>query len=353
MATGTGKTWVAADVILRAVQQGWRVLFLAHREELLDQATATVVALDRQVPLGLVKAEREEWGPPIVFASVASLSPERLSRMPRFHLVLTDEAHHAGADTYQRVYTSLRREYPPARHLGFTATPYTSLGHGKTAALDTFDEVAFEYGLRAAMDDGWLVPEIIAVRIPTGQTISSAADHDLSMKGLDNADRNMVMVGAYRSMFPAYPPGLAFCVNVHHAKALADLFRSVGVPAQAVWGSMDNELGAGSRRAALEAYQIGRTRVLTTVALLTEGYDAPATSVLLMGRPTASLVFWMQMLGRGTRPSAGKGVLAVLDFTDNVAARLDLRPAGLGDVVEGVRTVDGPYELFRVSRRAS
>lgn len=356
MATGTGKTWVAASIMTRAVTSGWRVLFVAHREELLDQAARTVLTLAPRASLGIVKAEREEWDAQVVLASIQSLTPERIARMPRFHLVVTDEAHHAPAPTYQRLYARARALNPQVRHLGFTATPYTTAPKGKTRTIvgTAFDELAFEYGLQQAMDDGWLVPELRCLRVPTGCTLTGRTDGDLSVRGLDNDGRNEIMVGAYRHYFPALPPALAFAVSVAHAQHLALLFRQVGVPAAAVWGNMDAELGEGARARALQDHRDGRVRVLTTVAVLTEGVDLPHTSVLLMGRPTASLVLWMQMLGRGTRPYPGKAMCGILDFTDNVSARLDLRPAGLADVTAGIQEHAGPHELFRVvARRAA
>lgn len=355
MATGTGKTWVAAALIARALNAGWRVLFLAHREELLDQATRTVLTVAPGASLGIVKGERDEWGAQLVLASVQSLTPARIARMPRFHLVVTDEAHHSPAPSYQRVYTTILREYAHAKHGGFTATPYQTAPAGKTRSIvgSTFDTLAFEYGLRQAMDDGWLVPELRSLRVPTGCTIAGRSNGDFSQRGLDSAGRNEVMVGAYRHFFPAYPSALAFAATVAHAKQLALLFRQVGVPAQAVWGNMDDELGEGARAQSLASHREGRVRMLTTVAVLTEGVDLPHTSVLLMGRPTLSLVLFMQMLGRGTRPAPGKSMLGILDFTDNVSSRLDLAPAGLADIADGVREQAGPYELFRVCARAA
>lgn len=355
MATGTGKTWVAAQIMTMAARRGWRILYVAHREELLDQAARALGALDPTLPLGLVRAERDERNAPVVLAMVQSLTSARVEALPRFDCVITDEGHHAPAPSYQRVYQHARGLNRELREILFTATPYRTRAGGKVddlLALGVADTLAFEYGLQEAMDDGWLVPEIAALRIPTGFTLGSAREGEFVLTDVDNAARNRVIVGSYRTLFPRLPLTIGFAATVAHAQHMAQLFRDVGISSAAVWGSMDQDLRSpGARRSAFEDFRVGRTRVLWNRDLATEGVDLPATEALLMARPTASLGLWVQMLGRGTRPGPHKPLLGVLDYTDNVSARLDLRPAGLADVAPVEQGREGPYELFRLRAR--
>ena len=311
---------------------------------LCDQAIRTILAVNPRQRVGLVRGEREEWEE-VTVAMVQSMGPARRDRMPAFHLIITDEAHHATAPSYQDVYRTARKLYPQVRHLGMTATHYRSKAGGKTIGivgseetaktLACFDTLAYEYSLLDGMRAGCLVRELVAIRVPTGEQLLSGRTGDYAVTRLNNDRRNGRIVSAYRELCPQLPPALAFCVDVAHAKALAALFRRAGVPAQAVFGAMEGELGKGSRAMALRMYAEGRTRILTTVAVLSEGFDAPHTRVILMARPTSSLVLWMQMVGRVTRPAPNKPLGVVLDFTDTLTSRLDLRPAGLADLADG------------------
>lgn len=354
MATGTGKTAVQAHLAVRASLAGWRVVHVSHRDELVAQFARTVRAFAPQIELGFVHKGARELDAPIIAAGVQSLNnvPDPGVR----HLVIVDEAHHAHAPSYQAVLGALRRRNPHLRHVGFTATGYRMVA-GKVESIvgPVYPRCAFDYPLQNAMDDGWLVPQIVALRVPTNHVIRGSVrtdgDVDLTMEGIDNEARNATIIASYRHFFPQLPPAIAFCASVAHARHLAAGLMEAGVPAAAVWGTMDRELGAEARVNTLRAHEDGTVRVLTTVGLLTEGVDLPHTSVLLMGRPTTSLPLWMQMLGRGTRP--GKPMLGVLDFTDTISSRLDLRPAGLEHVANCIRERRGPYEVFRLARKAA
>ncbi len=360
MATGTGKTFVFCALAARAAPTGWRVLIRAHREELCDQATKSLMAVNPNLRVGMVRGEREDWEQ-ITVAMVQSMGPARRKRMPIFHLIITDEAHHAPAPSYQGVYEAARKGYRDVRHLGVTATAYRTRPKGKTiglvgkketeTTLACFDVLAFEYGLTQAIDEGYLVPELVAIQIPTGDHLLGGRGGGFNVSRLDNVARNLRIVAAYRTLCPQLPPAIAFCVDVAHAKTMAELFRKHNVAAQAVYGAMEAEQGKGTRANALLRYANGQTRILTTVAVLAEGFDAPQTRVILMCRPTASVVLYMQMLGRVTRMAPNKPLGLVLDFADNTDSRLDLRPAGLSDLHDGVEMMHGDFDLYRYRRR--
>lgn len=358
MATGTGKTHVFAHLAIRAVRSGWRVLILVHREELAAQALRVVLSEDPHQRVGIVQAEREEWEP-ITIAMVQSMTAHRRTRMPLFHLVITDEAHHAPSPSYQAVYAGVRKQYLNARHFGMTATPYRAEGtrvasivrdEEGAAARACFDVLAYQYGLRDGMRDGALVPELTAVRVPTGQHLRVRGG-EYRVADLNNDARNQLIVATYADVYPQFPPALAFCVDVAHAKALAWGLRERGIPARAVYGNMDAKEGPGTRRRALQDHADGVLRVLTTVNVLAEGFDAPHTRALLMARPTRSLNLLMQQVGRVTRPAPGKSRGVVLDFTDNLDGGVDLAPAGLDSLADGEWEKLGRYDVFRVRGR--
>ncbi len=369
MATGTGKSWVLAHVACEAARRGWRVWCLVHRDELLKQLVKTIERTDRRSFPGVIQGDTIEADRRICVAMVPTLSKERLVELrevaPR--LIITDEAHHASAPTYQRIYKWARSIWPGTMHLGMTATPYRSRADGGSVDLikttKTFNKLVFEFGLVDAINAGVLVPEVRAIRIPlqaaiehyTGDRLKSAHARRgwRSQATLERERvRDTIIVRSYLGLTPGRPPGIFFCEDVAHAKALARRFQELHITAQPVWGGMDTELGEGARENAIANYRRGQTHVLTTVDVLTEGFDAPATAVVGICRTQRSLVSYLQILGRAIRPAPGKAQGTLLDFYD-VTPGLDLTPAGLEHLVRGA-TVSrkGVFQYYSVRRQA-
>lgn len=338
--TGAGKTATAATLARRL---GWPVLWLAHRDELIRQAADAFRRAWPEARIGIVQADRDEPDADVVVASIQSLHPRRLQRWApaRFGLVVIDEAQHAPAPSYRAVLDRLT----PRLLLGLTATPFRA----DRASLATVfpDGVAYAYGLREAIRDGWLV-DIRAYRVAGPADLDAVPTRagDLAAGDLERAvnttDRNALLVAAYRQHADGRR-ALAFAAGVAHAHALAAAFRSAGIPAEAVDGSMPLE----DRRAVLARLRGGETRVVANAMLLTEGFDEPSVAAVLLARPTKSLALYTQMAGRGTRPAPGKADLVLIDVADNtrrhrlvtVRALLGLRrdpPAGasLGTVLD-------------------
>lgn len=314
-ATGTGKGTLIASYIVREARQGRRCLFLVHRDELIEDVMARAVEIEPHLPVGKVQGSRNEVSAQCVFASVASLKPKRLKQLGHIDVVITDEAHHAPAPTYRRVYDACRAVNPELRHLGFTATPFRNAGGGETEGLgDIYDALVYEYDLQQAISDGALAPlearrVELDVRLEDGQRLSD--DTGLS-KVLDTPPLNALVARKYAEHL-AGAQAIAFCVSVAHAQHLAEVLREHGVAARAVWGDMPKR----EREATVQAYQDGRLAVLTNKDLLTEGFDAPATEGVLLVRPTESRGLFAQMVGRATRLHPGKGRGLVLDFVAN------------------------------------
>ncbi|MGE3601468.1 MAG: DUF3427 domain-containing protein [Dehalococcoidia bacterium] len=330
-ATGTGKTVMAAlDYCrLRADLPRARLLFVAHREEILDQAQATFRHALRDATFG------ESWvagrRPRVfehVFASIQSLAASGLDALdPRhFDVVIVDEFHHAAAPTYR----VLLDRVEPVELLGLTATPERSDG---LPLLHWFDDrIAAELRLWDAIDQHRLCPFIyygihdgLDLReIPwrrgrgydvAGLTNLMTADDVWARLVIAQTSEHVESVHRMRA--------LGFCVSVEHARFMARVFNENGIAAAAVWG----DSAAEDRRAALQTLAEGALRVLFSVDLFNEGVDLPTVDTLLLLRPTDSATLFLQQLGRGLRRSRDKTVCTVLDFVGRHRSdyRFDLR----------------------------
>lgn len=321
--TGTGKTVVFADIARRVVERGGRVLVLAHRSELLDQAAGKLRAVG--IEPGLEQGGSVAAGQSVILGSVQTLRGRRLAKLALepLRLLVIDEAHHAAAASYRAILDA----FPAALVLGVTATPDRLDG----AALgDVFESVAYRYDLARAIREGWLArieARRVRLAVDLDRVHTRAGDLDLGELeqafGTEAAIRGVVeplveLAGRRRT--------IAFAVSVAHAQALADALngREPGC-ARAVSGAT-----APSDRAALvEAFRRGDFRVLVNCALFTEGFDCPEVEVVAIARPTKSRALFAQMVGRGTRLSPGKASCLVLDFTGNTRRHRLVTPADI------------------------
>ncbi|MFK4596022.1 DUF3427 domain-containing protein [Streptomyces pristinaespiralis] len=318
-ATGTGKTVMAALDYKRLRQKygrDLRLLFVAHRQEILRQSLRTYqdVLVDanfgEELHSGLVP---EDWKH--VFASVQSLNARTLERFApdHFDVVVIDEFHHGVSPTYSKIID----HFAPLEALGLTATPERM--DGRNIQDEFFDgRIAAEMRLWEALENDLLSPfhyfgvsdstDMSAVAWKRGSYDSSA----LSNLFTGNEARARLVVQAVRDKVsdPGSMRALGFCVSVAHAHFMADFFRRAGLKAVALSGETPQE----ERRAALAALRCGDLQVIFSVDLFNEGLDIPDVDTLLLLRPTSSATVFLQQLGRGLRRSEGKAVLTVLDF---------------------------------------
>jgi superfamily II DNA or RNA helicase/HKD family nuclease len=330
-ATGTGKTVMAAIdyVRLRSTLPRARLLFIAHREEILDQSRATFRHAMRDFTFG------EKWvggsSPETfdhVFASVQSLNATNLEHLAadHFDVVIIDEFHHAAAPSYR----ALLEHLAPRELLGLTATPERSDG---LPILHWFDDrIAAELRLWDAIEQHRLTP-FAYYGIHDGIDLTSVPwrrGQGYDTEALSNVyTANDAWVRLVHQQLNDHVDDittmrcLGFCVSVAHAQFMARQFAALGVSAVAVSG----ETPADERRDALRGLAEGRTQVVFSVDLFNEGVDVPAVDVVLMLRPTESATLFLQQLGRGLRIAHNKTVCTVLDFvgTHRREFRFDLR----------------------------
>lgn len=338
--TGAGKTVIFAMIAEQFIAQQYRVLVLAHRDELINQAVDKLRdVLGPDIEIGIVKAEADETDAQIVVASVQTLARERrLERIrPNFALVVVDEAHHAAAESYRRILTHLNcfHEKGP-QTLGVTATPDRGDGVG---LQDVFQEIVFERSILDLMSAGYLVDltaKQVAIQADFAGLHTRAGDFIDGETGaaLMEADAPATIARAYRE-FAGERKGICFTPTVAVAHAMAEAFVDVGIRAAAV----DATTPTRERRALLHDLATGTIQVVPNCGVLTEGFDEPSVSCITIAKPTKSRGHYTQMIGRGTRPYPGKTDCLILD-TVGATTRHDLMTAAelFGLPLESLKT---------------
>lgn len=305
-ATGTGKTFTAKCIIEDRLSNG-SVLFLAHRDELIEQARATFG------DAGKIKGSLTDIRP-ITVGSVQTLINR--PRYEGFKTLIIDEAHHAVSDSYQRVLA----QYPDAKVLGLTATP------DRKGLGNVFEGIAYEYGLRDAVKDGYL-SKIVARTIPIDIDLTKVKTRvgDFEVTGLVEAlEPYLPEIAKTMTEFAMDRKTIVFLPLVRMAQEFAEMLRGYGFDAREVDGQSQD------RKETLEWFsKAGKGSVLTNAMLLTEGYDCPDTDCVVVLRPTKVRSLYSQMVGRGTRLAPNKDDCLLLDFLW-LSTRHDLcRPASL------------------------
>lgn len=288
MPTGCGKT-----ATFTHIPRHGRVLVLAHREELVKQP-----ARYYDCPVGFEIAQERSHGEEVVIASVQSLV-NRLDRFApdEFEEIITDEAHHAAARTYRKIYD----HFTPEKHIGFTATP----NRGDKARLDdVYSEIIFQRDLRWAIESGFLC-DIYCLRVNIGYDLSAvhSRNGDYAPGELEEAMDGTAdaIAEAYRE----YAKGatLIFAVSVHHADEIAQRIPGAVV----VTGKTKN------RADIIRRFSNREIPCIVNVMVFTEGTDIPLVETVIIARPTQSESLYSQMVGRGLRPHPDKEKLILID----------------------------------------
>ena len=351
--TGTGKTVVFCDVARRRVRDGGRVLILAHRGELLEQAADKMLAATG-LRCALEKADSsclDSWYR-VTVGSVQSLQrPVRLERFAPdwFDTIVVDEAHHVLADSYRRIL----EHFSGAKVLGVTATP----DRGDMRNLGSvFESLAYEYTLPKAIREGYLC-RIQAQTIPLKLDLTGVgtAAGDFKAGELGTAlDPYLVQIAEEMGKYCVGRRTVVFLPLVKTSQKFRDILTEQGFRAAEVNGE------SGDRARVLADFEAGRYDVLCNSMLLTEGWDCPAVDCVVVLRPTKIRSLYAQMVGRGTRLAPGKTELLLLDFLWHTERHELCHPASLiceGDEVArqmtaNLETAGGPVDLEEAEAQA-
>lgn len=310
-ATGTGKTVTAVS---DAKRLGKRTLFLAHTHELVFQAAKTFSQLWQNVSVGKYVDKDKQSDAYVICGSIQSVSLN-LDKFGEtdFDYLIIDEAHHASADTYQKVLSYFRPQFT----LGLTATPERM--DDNTVILDIFKNTAHKLDIQTAVEIGELVP-VRCIRIHTNIDLTKVRFNSVqyNVRELESKiyvpERNQLIVDTWLD-YVKNKQTVVFCASIKHAEQIGSLFRDKDIQAVSVSGSMKSS----DRKEQLAKFESGAIKVLCACDLLNEGWDCPQTEVLFMARPTMSKVLYTQQLGRGMRTAEDKESLMVFDFVDNAS----------------------------------
>lgn len=322
--TGSGKTIIFSQLTFsRQVP----TLILVHRKELVQQAYEKLRMVWPDAPAAIQRGSRQPTTP-IVITTVQTLARQLAQADPqRFQLAICDEAHHAVSRSWLQVLNAY----------GFwPQTPRQKLLVGVSATLvredglgleNVFQKISATVSLLDLIHAGYLA-ELRAIRIRSGVRLDGIAlhhgDYDEAQLSLavDTPDRNRLIARAYRK-YARNRPAIAFTASIAHAQHLVEAMRGLGIRADWVAGTLSTK----ERERRKAAFHQGALEVLANAQLLTEGYDEPHVSAVIMARPTKSQALYAQMIGRGTRLYPGKRDCLILDVAD-VSQTHDLLDVG-------------------------
>lgn len=311
LATGLGKTWLSAFDSNRPEYR--RILFVAHREEILEQALRTFRRIRPSAHLGRFSGQAKDQDADVLFASIQTLGKRShldTFRADEFDYLIVDEFHHAAAATYRRLISFFR----PKFLLGLTATPERTDG-GDLLALCQ-ENLVYRCDLAEGIRRGHLSPfhyfgvpdEVDYSNIPWR---SSRFDEEALTKAVSTRARATNALEQYRTR--GGKRTLAFCVSQRHADFMSEFFRNEGLRAVAVHSGE----GSAPRATSLDQLEVGDLDVVFAVDMFNEGVDLPDLDTIVMLRPTESRILWLQQFGRGLRKAEGKDRLTVIDYIGN------------------------------------
>ncbi|WP_040205937.1 DUF3427 domain-containing protein [Neobacillus jeddahensis] len=317
-ATGVGKTVISAFDYkrFRNKNKSAKLLFVAHREEILKQSLDTFRAILKDPNFGDMLVESYQTDSiDHLFVSIQSFNSKKLNEVTTndyYDFIIVDEFHHAAADSYQ----NLISHYQPKILLGLTATPERMDGKNILSYFD--DKISAEMRLTEAINRKLLSPfQYFCVSDTVDLSKLKWSRKGYEIRELENVytsndhRSSQIVKSIYKYVTDIdQVKGLGFCVSIEHAKYMADFFNKVGIPSVALYGNVDRK----TRREAQHRLILGEIKFIFVVDLYNEGIDIPEANTILFLRPTESLTVFLQQLGRGLRLAEGKECLTVLDF---------------------------------------
>ena len=307
--TGSGKTVIASSMLEQIIERGNFGLFVAHRRELVMQCSRKLSDFD--IKHGVIMASKT----PNHYADVQIASIQTFTSRkdrddfikPNANVIIIDEAHRSTSKSFKK----LIEEYPDAYVIGLTATPCRADGKGLG---NIYQELVQAGNIKDLTKQGYLVPNrIIAPTIPDLQDIRIVAG-DYEKKTLDNKMNTPKLVGDIVSHWIRYGedrPTIVFGVSIKHSKYIANIFKQNGVPS----GHIDGEMPEIEREEQLDKLDKGEIKVLSNCMVLTEGWDQPKVSCVIIARTTKSYSLYLQMVGRTMRPAPDKLDTLIIDHS--------------------------------------
>ena len=339
--TGAGKTIMLSALIGKRHKEGKRILVLQHRDELVSQNREKFLKVNPNISTSIVNGTIKKWEGDAIFSMVQTLSRKNnLRHRPKFDMVVIDESHHAAADSYIRIIDAVRKDNEHAEIVGFTATPNRGDGKGLRSV---FTNCSHQIELAMLIREGFLVPPkayVVDVGVSEALEGVTRRGNDFDMDEVAQIMNKRVINERVVTEWEERAGDrktVVFCSTINHAKDLLDMFIEHDVNAEMVIGDTPKE----ERKQILHDLEFGDVQVVVNVAVLTEGFDAPPVSCVVLTRPCSFKSTMVQMIGRGLRildpeiyPDQIKKDCVVLDFGSSIlthgaldeSANLDGKP---------------------------
>jgi len=339
--TGSGKTLMLSWLLK---ELGGRQMILQHREELVNQNREKFHLINPKRSSSIYGLGTKDLSGETIFGMAQTLGRNgEVEKLPKLDVLVIDEGHHSRAETYLRIVEGIRDKNPDCKIAGFTATAARG---DKKGLRPTFDNVCDIVYIQDLINLGFLVPPKTYIASLPGLVGEIEKIRKTSSGEFDMEEVNLLMntspinESVYREWYnlAGDRKTLVFCSTINHAQAICSLFQGKGIKAESVFGDTPNRVEI------LQRYDHGDTQVLFNVAVLTEGYDSPATSCIVLLRPCSFKSTVLQMIGRGLRinPDAVKRDCLVLDFGEtlkrmtsfDLVPRLEDEPKGEAETKE-------------------
>lgn len=312
-ATGTGKTYLSAFAVKKANPK--RLLFLAHREQILKQACKTFAQIIPDIQYGILSANHKDFHKPYLFATINMLSKEEnLTQFTPTHFdyIIIDETHRAGASSYLKILNY----FQPQFLLGMTATPE------RTDGFDIYQlfnhNIAYEIRLNQAMQENLLCPfhyfGITDITVDDQEINDKSSFNDLTT---DARVTHIINQSQYYGFSGERLRGLIFCSQIEEAQILSQKFNERGFNTIALSGKDSQETRTNAIHKLEQKERSTGLDYIFTVDIMNEGIDIPAINQIIMLRPTKSAIIFVQQLGRGLRKYPQKDYVVILDFIGN------------------------------------
>lgn len=327
-ATGTGKTYLSAFAVKKANPK--RLLFLAHREQILKQACKTFAKIIPDIQYGILSANHKDFHKPYLFATINMLSKEEnLTQFTPTHFdyIIIDETHRAGASSYLKILNY----FQPQFLLGMTATPERTDGFDIYQLFD--HNIAYEIRLNQAMQENLLCPfhyfGITDITVDDQEINDNSTFNDLTT---DARVTHIINQSQYYGFSGERLRGLIFCSHIEEAQILSQKFNERGFHTIALSGKDSQETRTNAIHKLEQKERSTGLDYIFTVDIMNEGIDIPAINQIIMLRPTKSAIIFVQQLGRGLRKYPQKDYVVILDFIGNYQNNFMIPIALSGDI---------------------